>query len=78
MNHLHELRSVLLELKALERESVDADVSNLIDKALELLELIIQGTKSHENLVEVLEVIGNIAAKMPAIMAFIEYFRDRN
>lgn len=78
MNHLHELRSVLLELKALERESVDADVSNLIDKGLELLEIIIQGKKSQENLVEVLELIGNIAAKFPAVMAFIEYFRDRN
>ncbi len=79
MNHLfHELRSVLFELKTLERESVDADASYLIDKALELLEQITQGEKSHETLVEVLEIIGNIAAKMPAIVAFIEYFKDRN
>lgn len=78
MNHLHELRSVLLELKALERESVDADASHLIDKALELLESTIQGNKSHENLVEVLEIIGSVAAKMPAVLAIIEYFRDKS
>lgn len=72
MNHLDELRSVLVELKTLERESVDADVIRLIDHALELVELTTQDIHNAEHLNNLLSAIGRIVLRLPAFMAFVE------
>jgi hypothetical protein len=72
MNHFDELRSVLIELKTLERESVDADVIRLIDDAIDLLELTTQDIDNAEHLNNLMNVIGRIVLRLPALAAFIE------
>ena len=72
MNHFDELYSVLIELKTLERESVDADVIRLIDNALELLELATQDRENAEHREQLLDVICKIVLRLPALVAFID------
>lgn len=71
MNHLHELRSVLMELKTKERESVDADAHALIDKALELVDACLND-RARVSPAEVLEFVGKIIEKIPAVVAAFE------